>query len=60
MLGLSGMASAYAMWMGQLSGLDGVDFSQNFYGTSLGYDRLEEQDNDNTWLFGLRGQITRA
>ena len=89
-LGLSGMASAYAMWMGQLSdlrerlgeirygngkdglwvrgftqenrlsGLDGVDFSQNFYGTSFGYDRLVEQDDDNTWLFGLRGQITRA
>ena len=89
-LGLSGMASAYAMWMGQLSdlrerlgeirygngkdglwvrgftqenrlsGLDGVDFSQNFYGTSFGYDRLVEQDENNKWLFGLRGQITRA
>ena len=89
-LGLSGMASAYAMYMGQLSdlrerlgeirhgngtdglwvrgftqenqlsGLDGVDFSQNFYGTSFGYDHLVEQDDNNKWLFGLRGQITRA
>ena len=89
-LGLSGMASAYAMYMGQLSdlrerlgeirhgsgtdglwvrgftqesqlsGLDGVDFSQNFYGTSFGYDRLVEQDDNNKWLFGLRGQITKA
>lgn len=89
-LGLSGMASAYAMYMGQLSdlrerlgeirygtgtdglwvrgftqesrlsGLDGIDFSQNFYGTSFGYDRLLEQDEKNSWLLGLRGQITRA
>ena len=89
-LGLSGMASSYAMWMGQLSdlrerlgeirygngtdglwvrgfteknrlsGLAGIDFSQNFYGTSFGYDRLMEQDKDNRWLLGLRGQLTRA
>lgn len=89
-LGLSGMASAYAMWMGQLSdlrerlgeirygngtdglwvrgfteknrlsGLAGIDFSQNFYGTSFGYDRLVKQDEANRWLFGLRGQLTRG
>ena len=89
-LGLSGMASAYAMYMGQLSdlrerlgeirygngtdglwvrgftqenrlsGLAGIDFSQNFYGTSFGYDHLVEQNENNRWLFGLRGQLTRA
>lgn len=89
-LGLSGMASSYAMWMGQLSdlrerlgeirygngtdglwvrgftqenrlsGLAGIDFSQNFYGTSFGYDHLVEQNENNRWLFGLRGQLTRA
>lgn len=89
-LGLSGMASAYAMYMGQLSdlrerlgeirhgngtdglwvrgftqenrlsGLGGIDFSQNFYGTSFGYDHLVEQNENNKWLLGLRGQITRA
>ena len=89
-LGLSGMASAYAMYMGQLSdlrerlgeirhgngtdglwvrgftqenklsGLGGVDFSRNFYGTSFGYDHLVEQDEANKWLFGVRGQITKA
>lgn len=89
-LGLSGMASAYAMYMGQLSdlherlgeirhgngkdglwvrgftqenrlsGLGGIDFSQNFYGTSFGYDRLVEQNENNKWLFGVRGQITKA
>lgn len=76
-LGLSGMASAYAMYMGQLSdlrerlgeirygngtdglwvrgftqenrlsGLAGIDFSQNFYGTSFGYDHLVEQNENN-------------
>ena len=89
-LGLSGMASAYAMYMGQLSdlrerlgeirhgngkdglwvrgfteenrlsGLAGIDFSQNFYGTSFGYDRLVEQNENNKWLFGVRGQLTKA
>ena len=89
-LGLSGMASAYAMYMGQLSdlrerlgeirhgngkdglwvrgfteenrlsGLAGIDFSQNFYGTSFGYDHLVEQDENNKWLFGVRGQLTKA
>lgn len=89
-LGLSGMASAYAMYMGQLSdlrerlgeirhgngtdglwvrgftqenrlsGLGGIDFSQNFYGTSFGYDHLVEQNENNKWLLGLRGQITKA
>lgn len=89
-LGLSGMASAYAMYMGQLSdlrerlgeirhgtgtdglwvrgftqentlsGLGGIDFSQNFYGTSFGYDRLVEQNENNKWLFGVRGQLTKA
>ena len=89
-LGLSGMASSYAMYMGQLSdlrerlgeirhgtgtdglwvrgftqenklsGLGGIDFSQNFYGTSFGYDRLVEQNENNKWLFGVRGQITKA
>ena len=44
----------------RLSGLAGIDFSQNFYGTSFGYDRLMEQDKDNRWLLGLRGQLTRA
>lgn len=89
-LGLSGMTSAYAMHLGQLSdlrerlgeirygngtdglwirgfteenrlsGLGGTDFSQNFYGTSFGYDRLLEQDENNKWLLGLRGQISKA
>lgn len=89
-LGLSGMASAYAMYMGQLSdlrerlgeirygngtdglwvrgftqenrlsGLAGIDFSQNFYGTSFGYDHLVEQNENNKWLFGVRGQLTKA
>lgn len=89
-LGLSGMASAYAMYMGQLSdlrerlgeirygngtdglwvrgftqenrlsGLAGIDFSQNFYGTSFGYDHLVEQNENNKWLFGMRGQLTKA
>ena len=89
-LGLSGMASAYAMYMGQLSdlrerlgeirhgngkdglwvrgftqenklsGLGGIDFSQNFYGTSFGYDHLVEQDENNKCLFGVRGQLTKA
>ena len=84
------MASAYAMYMGQLSdlrerlgeirhgtgtdglwvrgftqentlsGLAGIDFSQNFYGTSFGYDRLVEQNENNKWLFGVRGQLTKA
>ena len=44
----------------RLSGLGGTDFSQNVYGTSFGYDRLLEQDENNKWLLGLRGQISRA
>ena len=44
----------------RLSGLGGTDLSQNVYGTSFGYDRLLEQDENNKWLLGLRGQISRA
>ncbi len=44
----------------RLSGLAGIDFSQNFYGTSFGYDRLVEQNENNKWLFGVRGQLTKA
>lgn len=39
----------------RLSGLGGTDLSQNVYGTSFGYDRLLEQDENNKWLLGLRG-----
>lgn len=88
--GLSGMASAYSMWYGQLtdlrerlgeirygngkdgfwargftqknklSGLGGVNFSQNLYGGSFGYDHLYEPNGDDKWLFGFRAQVSRA
>ena len=44
----------------RLNGLGGIDFSQNMYGGSLGYDHLYESGADNKWLLGFRAQMTRA
>ena len=88
-LGLSGMSSAYAMWMGQLSdlrerlgeiryhtsddglwvraygeeselsGLAGLGFSQKYYGSAYGYDKLLQFDS-SALLIGAKGQISHA
>lgn len=44
----------------KLDGLKGIDVSQKVYGGSLGYDRSYQFDADSKWLFGFRGQISRA
>ncbi|WP_308776208.1 autotransporter outer membrane beta-barrel domain-containing protein [uncultured Bilophila sp.] len=44
----------------KLDGLKGIDVSQKVYGGSLGYDRSYQSDPDSKWLFGFRGQVSRA
>ena len=44
----------------KLDGLKGIDVSQKVYGGSLGYDHSYQPDSENKWLFGFRGQVSRA
>ena len=44
----------------KLDGLEDTRFSQDVYGASAGFDRLVKQDANNDWLFGVKGQYTKA
>lgn len=44
----------------KLDGLEDTRFSQDVYGASAGFDRLFRQDANNEWLFGVKGQYTKA
>lgn len=44
----------------KLDGLDGIGVSQKVYGGSLGYDHFFQAGSGNRWLFGVRGQVSRA